>query len=128
MTDTTPKPLSPAAQAVIDAWQRIKRSRLRLHGIEQPGARLQGRSAPRSSPSPLSWRGLMPDHRRRLWLHILEDLGPPEGRMLPAWLAVVFCLLFPLDGLRSILGAQSEMDFLHCTRTIHTWPGRDCDS
>lgn len=61
----------------------------------------------------------MIDHRRRLWFHILEDLGPPEGCMMPAWLVAVFCLLFPLDGLRSILDLESAMDLQRCTRTIH---------
>ena len=60
-----------------------------------------------------------PDHRRKLWFHILEDLGPPIGCPLPLWLAAVFCLLFPLDGLRSILALESAMDLRRGTRTIH---------
>jgi len=57
--------------------------------------------------------------RNTLWLHILEDLGPPEGYILPMWLRIVYILIFPLQGLRFLLGTATGMDFTRMTYEIH---------
>jgi hypothetical protein len=48
--------------------------------------------------------------RLRLWHNILDDLGPPEGCVLPWWLIGVYCLLFPLEGLRWALDRHDQFD------------------
>jgi len=57
--------------------------------------------------------------RNTLWLHILEDLGPEEGCILPMWLRLVYLLIFPLQGLRFLLGTATGMDFTRLTYEIH---------
>lgn len=57
--------------------------------------------------------------RNTLWLHILEDLGPPEGYILPMWLRIVYILIFPLQGLRFLLGNATGFDFTRMTYEIH---------
>jgi len=57
--------------------------------------------------------------RNTLWLHILEDLGPPEGYILPMWLRIVYILIFPLQGLRLLLGTATGMGFTRMTYDIH---------
>lgn len=48
--------------------------------------------------------------RTRLWQNILEDLGPPEACVLPGWLILVHCLLFPLQGLRYFVDRDAPYD------------------
>jgi len=57
--------------------------------------------------------------RNALWLHILEDLGPEEGCILPMWLRLVYFLIFPLQGLRLLLGTPAGFDFTRMTYEIH---------
>ena len=45
----------------------------------------------------------MEKHRHRLWLNIMEDLGPPEGCVISGWLVCVYMLLFPFQGLTGLL-------------------------
>ena len=54
--------------------------------------------------------------RNTLWLHILEDLGPPEGYILPMWLRIVYILIFPFQGLRLLLGNATGFDFTRARR------------
>lgn len=61
----------------------------------------------------------MSDFRRRLWLNIMEDLGPPEGCIVPGWLLFVYLLLFPLQGLRIILDRSTGHDFSRLVWRIH---------
>jgi hypothetical protein len=61
----------------------------------------------------------MPDFRRKLWLNILEDLGPPEGCILPAYLICVSVVLFPLHGLRTLLYRDNGFDFFRGVWRIH---------
>jgi hypothetical protein len=61
----------------------------------------------------------MTDFRRRLWLNIMEDLGPPEGCIVPVYLLCVYAVLFPLHGLRVLLDRASGFDFTRLVWTIH---------
>lgn len=62
---------------------------------------------------------IMEKHRHRLWLNIMEDLGPPEGCVIPTWLVCVYMLLFPLQGLRWIIDRHMGFDPLRMVWTIH---------
>ena len=62
---------------------------------------------------------MMEKHRHRLWLNIMEDLGPPEGCTVPAWLVCVHAMLFPLQGLRWIIDRHMGYDPLRMVWTIH---------
>lgn len=44
----------------------------------------------------------MKRYRRQLWLNILEDLGPPQGCVLPLWLVVCWSILFPFNALQRL--------------------------
>jgi len=68
----------------------------------------------------------MPDLRHKLWLNILEDLGPPEGCILPAYLICVYVALFPLLGWRALLDKALGFDILQMTWTIHGLRISDC--
>ena len=57
--------------------------------------------------------------RNTLWLHILEDLGPPQGCILPIWLRIVYVCIFPLQGLRIALGPSNGFDIMRNVYTIH---------
>ena len=57
--------------------------------------------------------------RNTLWLHILEDLGPEVGCILPMWLRLAYLLIFPLQGLRLLLGNATGFDFTRMTYEIH---------
>lgn len=57
--------------------------------------------------------------RNTLWLHILEDLGPEEGCILPMWLRLAYFLIFPLQGLRFLLGTATGFDITQMTYEIH---------
>lgn len=59
------------------------------------------------------------DYRRKLWLNILEDLGPPEGCILPLWLRMAHTLIFPVFSLQVLLGRASGFDPYTATWTIH---------
>jgi len=61
----------------------------------------------------------VPMMRDTLWLHILEDLGPEPGCILPMWLRFVYLILYPLQGLRLLLGNAAGYDLLRNTYTIH---------
>lgn len=61
----------------------------------------------------------MTDFRRQLWLNIMEDLGPPEGCIVPVYLLCVYVVLFPLHGLYVLLDRASGFDFLRMVWTIH---------
>lgn len=39
----------------------------------------------------------MTDHRLKLWHNILDDLGPPEGCIMPPWLIAVRLAIFPIN-------------------------------
>jgi hypothetical protein len=39
----------------------------------------------------------MKNLRLKLWHNILEDLGPPQDCILPAWLIAVRCIIFPVE-------------------------------
>jgi hypothetical protein len=58
-------------------------------------------------------------YRLKLWHNILEDLGPPEGCAMPRWLIAVYCVLFPLDGLRSAVHPHGQLDIARMVWTIH---------
>ena len=60
----------------------------------------------------------MTSHRRKLWLSILEDLGPPEGCIVPTWLRLVYTMLFPLRGLKCLAGVLG-FDPLRMVWRIH---------
>lgn len=57
--------------------------------------------------------------RRKLWLNIMEDLGPPVGCIVPLWLLCVYTLLFPLHGFRVLLDRSIGFDYLRLTWKIH---------
>lgn len=59
------------------------------------------------------------DCRRKLWTNIMDDLGPPEGCIVPRWLLFVYTLLFPLHGLKSLLCHATGFDHLRLTWKIH---------
>jgi len=61
----------------------------------------------------------MTDYRRRLWLNIMEDLGPPEGCIVPVWLILVYTVLFPLSGLRWLLDNALGLDITRMVWRIH---------
>lgn len=61
----------------------------------------------------------MKDYRHQLWINILEDLGPPEGCVLPGWLICVFVLVFPLQGLAGLLDRALGFDLFRCSWTIY---------
>lgn len=61
----------------------------------------------------------MIDYRRKLWINIMEDLGPPEGCIVPAWLRLVYTLLFPLHGLKCLLNDAIGFDFFRMVWRIH---------
>lgn len=59
-------------------------------------------------------------YRLKLWHNILEDLGPPEGCILPPWLVAVYCLIFPLNGLHwLLLERNGPYDIFRMVWTIH---------
>ena len=57
--------------------------------------------------------------RNTLWLNILEDLGPEENCILPIWLRIVYLLIFPLQGLRLLLGTATGFDITRISYEIH---------
>lgn len=61
----------------------------------------------------------MIDYRRKLWLNIIEDLGPPEGCIVPFWLRLVYTLLFPLHGLKCFIDDALGFDCLRMVWRIH---------
>lgn len=61
----------------------------------------------------------MANYRRKLWLNIMEDLGPPEGCIFPVWLRLVYTLLFPLHGLKCLLDDALGFDYLRMVWRIH---------
>lgn len=61
----------------------------------------------------------MTDYRRKLWLNIVEDLGPSEGCIVPAWLRFIYTLLFPLHGIKCWLDDALGFDFLRMVWRIH---------
>jgi hypothetical protein len=63
--------------------------------------------------------GPMADFRHKLWLNIMEDLGPPEGCILPDWLICVYVILFPIHGLRHLLDRTTGFDFLRLVWKVH---------
>jgi len=61
----------------------------------------------------------MADYRRKLWLNIMEDHGPPEGCIVPLWLRLVYTVLFPLSGLRWLLDNALGLDITRMVWRIH---------
>lgn len=61
----------------------------------------------------------MINYRRKLWLNIMEDLGPPEGCITPVWLRLVYTLLFPLHGLKCLLDDTLGYDIARMVWRIH---------
>lgn len=61
----------------------------------------------------------MANYRRKLWLNIMEDMGPPEGCIVPVWLRLVYTLLFPLHGLKCFLDDALGFDYLRMVWRIH---------
>lgn len=61
----------------------------------------------------------MTDYRRKLWLNIMEDLGPPDGCIVPLWLRLIYLLLFPLHGLKILLNDALGFDCLRMVWRIH---------
>lgn len=61
----------------------------------------------------------MTGHRHKLWRNIMEDLGPPEGCIVPMWLRLVYAMLFPLHGLKVLLNDALGFDYLRMVWTIH---------
>jgi hypothetical protein len=61
----------------------------------------------------------MPDFRRQLWLNILDDLGPEEGCILPAYLIAAYVLIFPVLGLRHLLDQAGGFDIFRMTWNVH---------
>ena len=59
------------------------------------------------------------DYRRKLWNNIREDLGPPEGFVMPWWLLLVYTLFFPLSALKWFLDRSCGFDYLRLTWKIH---------
>ena len=59
------------------------------------------------------------DYRRKLWNNIMEDLGPPEGCIVPWWLLLIYTLFFPLHGLRCLLDCASGFDYFRLVWEIH---------
>jgi hypothetical protein len=59
------------------------------------------------------------DYRRKLWLNIMEDLGPPAGCIVPLWLRCVYTAIFPVHGLRCLLDSACGFDYLRMTWKIH---------
>lgn len=59
------------------------------------------------------------DHRRKLWNNIMDDLGPPEGCMIPRWLLLVYALFFPLSALKCFLDRSCGFDPQRLTWKIH---------
>ena len=59
------------------------------------------------------------DYRRKLWLNIMEDLGPPAGCIVPLWLRCVYTAIFPVHGLRCLLDSACGFDYLRLTWKIH---------
>ena len=66
------------------------------------------------------------DYRRKLWINILKDLGPPEGCIVPLWLRIVYTFLFPLHGMRVLLGDAVGFDYLRLVWRIHGVDYSDC--
>lgn len=61
----------------------------------------------------------MTDCRRKLWLNIMEDLGPPEGCIVPLWLRCIYTAIFPVHGLRCLLDSACGFDYLRMVWKIH---------
>lgn len=61
----------------------------------------------------------MTDYRRKLWVNILEDLGPPEGCIVPIWLRLVYVLLFPVNGFHALVSQSAPFDIFRLCWTIH---------
>lgn len=61
----------------------------------------------------------MTDYRRKLWLNIMEDLGPPEGCIVPLWLRCAYTAIFPIHGLRCLLDSACGFDYLRLVWKIH---------
>ena len=59
------------------------------------------------------------NYRRKLWLQILEEIGPPEGCIVPLWLRCVYALIFSLHGLKCFLDDSLGFDYLRMVWTIH---------
>jgi hypothetical protein len=59
------------------------------------------------------------DHRRKLWNNIREDLGPPEGCIIPWWMLLVYTLFFPLSTLKCFLDRSCGFDSRRLTWKIH---------
>ena len=59
------------------------------------------------------------DHRRKLWNNIMEDLGPPEGCVIPWWMLLVYTLFFPLSALKLFLDRSCGFDYQRLTWKIH---------
>lgn len=58
-------------------------------------------------------------HRNKLWLNILEDLGPPKGCYFPAWLIAVHFLIFPLQTAQGLFARSYPFNPLRAVWTIH---------
>ncbi len=50
----------------------------------------------------------MTDPRIKLWHNILDDLGPPEGCMMPRWLIAVRLAIFPIDTAYALIQNRCE--------------------
>ena len=61
----------------------------------------------------------MTDYRRKLWLNIMEDLGPPEGCIVPLWLRCFYTAIFPVHGLRCLLDSACGFDYFRMVWKIH---------
>jgi hypothetical protein len=62
----------------------------------------------------------MNNPRLRLWHNICEDLGPPEGCVIPWWLVVCRFVIFPLSTACIILRERLEpYDIWTLTWTIY---------
>ena len=61
----------------------------------------------------------MIDYRRKLWLNVMEDHGPPEGCIMPLWLRCVYTAIFPVHGLRCLLDSACGFDYLRMVWKIH---------
>jgi hypothetical protein len=59
------------------------------------------------------------DHRRKLWNNIMEDLGPPEGCVVPWWLLLIYTLFFPLSALKLFLDRSRGFDHQRLVWKIH---------
>ena len=59
------------------------------------------------------------DYRRKLWNNIMDDLGPPEGCVIPWWMLLVYALFFPLSALKLFLDRSCGFDYQRLTWKIH---------